>query len=67
MNIALEKMTRASFKSWFVDIEPVRVKIEGRDTGLPDYIADLFPDRLVDSELGQIPESWGGEGTGGLF
>ncbi|MGH8510868.1 MAG: restriction endonuclease subunit S [Gammaproteobacteria bacterium] len=25
---------------------------------LPPHIADLFPDRLVDSELGQIPEGW---------
>ncbi len=30
----------------------------GRDTGLPKDIVDLFPDRLVDSELGEIPEGW---------
>ena len=30
----------------------------GRDTGLPKDIADLFPDRLVDSELGEIPLGW---------
>ena len=26
--------------------------------GLPQPLADLFPDRLVDSELGEIPEGW---------
>ena len=58
MNETLEAMARAIFKSWFVDFDPVRAKMEGRDTGLPPDIADLFPDRLVDSELGQIPEGW---------
>ncbi len=58
MNETLEAMARALFKSWFVDFDPVRAKAEGRDTGLPDHISDLFPDRLVDSELGEIPEGW---------
>ena len=59
MGETLEAMARALFKSWFVDFEPVRAKAEGRDTGLPESIADLFPARLVDSELGEIPEGWG--------
>ena len=58
MNETLEAMARTLFKSWFVDFDPVRAKAEGRDTGLPDHIADLFPDRLVDSEIGGIPEGW---------
>ena len=58
MNETLEEMTRTLFKSWFVDFDPVRAKMEGRDTGLPPDVADLFPDRLVDSELGEIPEGW---------
>lgn len=58
MNETLEEMARALFKSWFVDFDPVRAKMEGRDTGLPPDMADLFPDRLVDSELGEIPEGW---------
>jgi type I restriction enzyme S subunit len=54
-----------------VDFDPVRAKAEGRDPlpapqgeaarqagGLPKSLADLFPDRLVDSELGEIPEGW---------
>ena len=58
MNETLEEMARALFKSWFVDFDPVRAKMEGRDPGLPKYLADLFPNRLVDSELGPIPEGW---------
>lgn len=58
MNATLEEMARALFRSWFVDFDPVRAKMEGRDTGLPKEVADLFPDRLVNSELGEIPEGW---------
>ena len=58
MNESLEAMVRALFKSWFVDFDPVRAKVEGRDTGLPRDIADLFPDRMVESELGEIPDGW---------
>ena len=58
MNETLEAMARALFQSWFVDFDPVRAKMEGRDTGLPPDIADLFPDRLV-------PLSWGRFRRGG--
>jgi type I restriction enzyme S subunit len=58
MNETLEAMARAIFKSWFVDFDPVRAKVEGRDTGLPEDIAALFPDSFVDSELGEIPKGW---------
>ena len=64
MNATLEEMARALFKSWFVDFEPVRAKMEGRWRpgeslpGLPAEHYDLFPDRLVDSALGEIPEGW---------
>ncbi|BCX13324.1 MAG: restriction endonuclease [Thermosynechococcus sp.] len=58
MSETLEAMARALFKAWFVDFEPVRAKAAGRDPGLPKPLADLFPDRLVDSERGEIPEGW---------
>lgn len=64
-NETLEAMARALFKAWFVDFEPVRAKLEGRWLrdqslpGLPAHLYDLFPDRLVESELGEIPEGWG--------
>ena len=59
MNETLESIARALFQSWFVDFEPVRAKAEGRDTGLPKHIADLFPDSFEESELGEIPKGWG--------
>jgi type I restriction enzyme S subunit len=58
MSETLEAMARALFKSWFLDFDPVRAKAEGRDPGLPPPLADLFPARLLDSELGEIPEGW---------
>ena len=71
MNETLEGTARALFKSWFVDFEPVRAKMEGRWRrgeslpGLPAEHYDLFPDRLVDSELGEVPEGWEVKGAGG--
>ncbi len=58
MNETLEAMARALFKSWFVDFYPVRAKSEGRGSGLPKPLADLFPDSFEDSELGEIPKGW---------
>jgi len=58
MTETLEAIARALFKSWFVDFDPVCAKAEGRDPGLPKPVADLFPARLSDSELGLIPEGW---------
>ncbi|MEW6039246.1 MAG: restriction endonuclease subunit S [Pseudomonadota bacterium] len=63
-NETLEAMARVLFKDWFVDFGPVRAKLEGRWRrgeslpGLPAHLYDLFPDRLVESELGEIPEGW---------
>lgn len=63
-NETLEAMARTLFKAWFVDFEPVRAKMEGRWQrgqslpGLPAHLYDLFPDSLVESELGEIPEGW---------
>ena len=64
INETLEAMSRALFKAWFVDFEPVRAKLEGRWQrgqplpALPMHLYDLFPDRLVESELGEIPKGW---------
>lgn len=63
-NVTLEAMARALYKAWFVDFEPVRAKMEGRWKrgeslpGLPARLYNLFPERLIESELGEIPEGW---------
>jgi type I restriction enzyme S subunit len=61
----LEAMAQAIFQSWFVDFDPVRAKMAGESREdickrlkITPEILDLFPDRLVDSELGEIPEGW---------
>jgi type I restriction enzyme S subunit len=59
MNATLEAMARALFQSWFVDFDPVRAKLDGRQpTGLDPAIIALFPNEFEDSELGHIPKSW---------
>jgi len=85
MNETLEAISRAIFKSWFLDFDPVidnalrarnpipsalgeksarrhellsRASAEGRNFGLPQPLAVLFPDRFVDFELGEIPKGW---------
>lgn len=86
INQTLEQIAWAIFKSWFVDFEPVKAKIEAKTAGrdperaamcaisgkleselnhLPPEqyqqlaaTAALFPDALVESELGLIPQGW---------
>ena len=95
-NQTLEQIAQAIFKSWFVDFEPVKAKIQAKRTLIPTLsqrekeliveraamcaisgksleeleqlspetqqqlktTAALFPDALVESELGEIPEGW---------
>lgn len=59
MNETLEAIAKAIFKSWFVDFDPVRVKIERRQTlGINAETLDLFPDKLVQIEDRIIPYGW---------
>lgn len=59
MNATLETMARALFQSWFVDFDPVRAKLDGRQLhGLDTVTAALFPEHLEDSPLGHIPKGW---------
>ncbi len=60
MNRNLEAIAQAIFKSWFVDFDPVRAKMEGRQpAGMDAATAALFPDSFEDSALGEIPKGWG--------
>lgn len=55
----LEAIAQALFKSWFVDFDPVRAKMEGRTPeGMDEATAALFPDSFEESELGLVPTGW---------
>ena len=59
MNATLEAMARALFQSWFVDFDPVRAKLDGRQpAALDPATAALFPAVFQDSPLGHIPHGW---------
>jgi type I restriction enzyme S subunit len=61
MNATLEAMSRAIFKSWFVDFHPVRQKAAGKQpVGMDAQTAALFPDSFEDSEIGEVPKGWRG-------
>ena len=58
-NVTLESIAQALFKSWFVDFDPVRAKMEGRSPeGMDEATAALFPDSLEETELGAVPRGW---------
>jgi len=58
-NATLEAIAQALFKSWFVDFDPVRAKLEGRaPEGMDEATAALFPDSFEESELGLVPTGW---------
>ena len=58
-NATLEAIAQALFKSWFVDFDPVRAKMEGRaPEGMDEATAALFPDALEETELGPVPRGW---------
>ena len=59
MNATLESLARALFQSWFVDFDPVRAKLDGRQpVGMDAETAALFPDSFEDSPFGKIPLGW---------
>lgn len=58
-NATLEAVAQALFKSWFVDFDPVRAKMESRvPEGMDDATAALFPDSFEETELGEVPRGW---------
>ena len=59
MNETLEATARAIFKSWFVNFDPVKAKMEGKKpVGMDTETAALFPSAFQDSALGKIPMGW---------
>lgn len=58
-NTTLEAIAQALFKSWFVDFDPVRAKLDGRiPEGMDEATATLFPDSFNESEIGLVPTGW---------
>ena len=59
MNQTLEAIARALFKSWFIDFDPVRAKMDDRQpAGMDAETAALFPAEFEDSAIGKIPKGW---------
>lgn len=58
-NATLEAIAQSLFKSWFIDFDPVRAKMDGRaPEGMNEAAARLFPDSFEESELGLVPRGW---------
>lgn len=59
MNATLEAMAQAIFKSWFVDFDPVRAKVEGEEpVGMDAETVALFPDAFEEVDGQEVPEGW---------
>ena len=58
LNETLAHVTRAVFKSWFVEFDPIRAKANGNDSLPPRSLMELCPDSFQDSEVGDIPSGW---------
>ncbi|MCY7277475.1 MAG: restriction endonuclease subunit S [Phormidesmis sp. CAN_BIN44] len=59
LNHTLESVARALFKSWFIDFDPVRAKLDGRQpAGMDAETAALFPAEFEDSAIDEIPTGW---------
>ena len=56
----LERLARAIFRAWFVDVEPVKAKAAGAASfpSMPQAIFDALPTRFIDTEIGPVPEGW---------
>jgi type I restriction enzyme S subunit len=57
---SLERLTRAIFRAWFVDFEPVKAKADGATSfpSMPQAVFDGWPTRLEASAAGPVPEGW---------
>lgn len=58
MSESLEAAARAVFKSWFIDFDPTRAKVDGRDPEIRADIAAHFSDAFETSVVGVLPHGW---------
>ena len=55
----LREISSVLFRSWFIDFDPVKAKVEGKlPYGMDEETAALFPDSFEDLEFGLIPTGW---------
>ncbi len=58
-NAALEAISQALFKSWFVDFDTVRAKQQGTTPpGMDEATANLFPSGFDECASQQLPSGW---------
>jgi type I restriction enzyme S subunit len=58
-NASIEALARALFRSWFIDFDPVRTKADGNiPIGMDAEVVELFPNKFIDTEFGEIPDCW---------
>lgn len=57
MNATLDAIARATFRSWFVDRDPLRAKANGPDSGLLPLAKQRLSGIQV-SELDEVPTGW---------
>lgn len=58
-NATLESIAEALFKSWFIDFDPVRAKVEGREPeGMDTATAALFPSEFEEVKEVLVPRGW---------
>ncbi|MBL8874144.1 MAG: restriction endonuclease subunit S [Planctomycetaceae bacterium] len=70
INVTLESIAQAMFKSWFIDFDPVHRNAAQRSGGkikttpkessfnLASEVDSLFPDSFEESDIGPIPNGW---------
>ncbi len=58
INRTLEKISKKLFRSWFIDFDPVKSKVEKVTSDFSKEINNLFPGSFEDSKLGKIPKGW---------
>lgn len=67
-NTSLESLAQTLFRSWFVDFDPVHVKLAGSEPeAMSSELALLFPTEFENSELGLIPKGWNASTVGDAF
>ena len=66
-NLTLRSIADSLFKSWFIDFDPVRAKMDGTEPEcVPAETAEIFPSGLEQTKLGKVPNGWIGGSFGDL-